>query len=185
MFIILTISEDGRSLICEIYYKYHKQMLYTATQILGRARGEEAVQSVFLLLLEKFENNYEVLGDKPGRYFVIITRNHSLNLLKKEHLEFVPLDEELMDNDIFNPTTINLEDTVINGEAVEHLASLIRQLTPSTRQILEYKYIEEYSNTEIADMLKISQSAVSTRINKAKKRLKELLESEVGADRTL
>jgi RNA polymerase sigma-70 factor (ECF subfamily) len=174
----MVISEDGRSIICGIYEKYHKRMLYTASQILGKTRGEEAVQNVFVRLLVKFDDNFEVLGDKPGQYFVIITRNLSLNMLKKEPLDSLPLEEELLDNDGISVTSVDPEESLINDEDVELLASHIRKLPAGQRQILEYKFIEEYSNIEIADILHISQTAVSTRVFKAKKRLTEILDNE-------
>jgi RNA polymerase sigma-70 factor (ECF subfamily) len=176
------ISDDGQSIVCEIYDKHHKKMLYTATKILGKERGEEAVHDVFVKLVEMLEKNIEDLGDKPGQYFVIMARNHSLNILKKERLEFLPISEELVDHDIFQSSIAGPEEALLNDEAVERLVSLVRRLTPATRQVLEYRYVEGYSNIEIADLLGISQSAVSTRIDKAKKRLKELLESEEAAD---
>jgi RNA polymerase sigma-70 factor (ECF subfamily) len=181
LILIFTISDDGRSIICEIYDKHHKRMLYAATQILGKDRGEEAVHDVFVKLIEKIENNSEDFGDKPGQYFVISVRNHSLNILKRERLDFLPLEEDQAGDDIFHPDAPGPKDALLGDEAMERLTSLIRKLSPATRQVLEYRFIEGYSNIEIAEILGISQSAVSTRIDKAKKRLRYLLESE-GAD---
>ena len=182
MFLILVISEDGRSIICEIYNKHHKRMLYTAIEVLGISRGEDAVHDVFAKLLEKFEDRAGELSDKPGLYFVIATRNHSYNLIKKDHSNTVSLDEELMDKDIFQSPNINPADDLLETEALERLALLIRKLNPKMRQILEYRFIEGYTNREIADILNVSQSVVSTRIDRAKKRLKELLESGATAN---
>ena len=182
MIFLMIISDDGRNIICEIYDKHYKRMLNTATQILGRDSGEEAVHDVFVKLIEKFEKNIEILGDKPGQYFVIIVRNHSLNLLKKERLELFPLDDDFVGDDMSHPPVYGPEDTLLNDEAIEVLASHIRRLSPATRQVLELRFIEGYSNIEIADMLGISQSAVSTRIDKARKRLREMLESEGETD---
>ena len=181
MIFILTISDDGRSIICKIYEKHHKRMLYTAAQILGKDRAEEAVHDVFVKLIEKFENNSKEYGDKPGQYFVITVRNHSLNILKRERIEFLSLEEDQAGDDIFQSDDAGPEETLLGDEAIERLAALIQRLTPAARQVLEYRFIEGYSNIEIAKILGISQSAVSTRIDKARKRLKELLESE-GAD---
>ena len=178
LILILVMSENGISIIYEIYNKYHKRMLYMATQILGRDRGEEVVHDVFVKLIEKYENNPEELGDKPGQYFVIIVRNHSLNVLGKERIISLPLEEEYVEQDIYQPSNDNPEASVINNEAIEKLAVLIRKLPPSERQVLEYKHIEGYTNIEIAEILGITQSAVSTRINKAKKRLKEMIIGE-------
>jgi len=153
-------------------------MLYMATKILGSERGVDAVHDVFVKIIEKFEKNMEILGDKPGNYFVIIVRNHSLNILNKEHLEFLPLEEELVDHDLFHFQAAGPEEDLLYEDKKERLAMLIRGLPPSLRQAIDYRYIEGYSNIEIAEIFGISQSAVSTRIDKAKKRLRELIESE-------
>lgn len=182
MFFLLVISEDGRAIICGIYDKHYKRMLYTATQMLGINRGEEAVHDVFMKLIEKFGENTESLGDKPGQYFVVLVRNHSIDLLRKERITLELFDDEDENSDIFKDNIIDPEETLIENEAADRLVSLIRRLKPAARQILEYKYIAEYSNKEIADIMGISQTAVSTRIDKAKKRLREILESEEALD---
>jgi len=153
-------------------------MLYTAAQILGKDRCEDAVHDVFIKIVDKYNENQQNLGDKPGQYFVLMVRNHSLNILKKEKLTLLPLENEFIEGEIFQSSTLSPEDSLVEGEAIDNLVSLIQQLTPATRQVMEYKYIDGYSNTEIADLLGVSQSAVSTRIDKAKKKLRELLESE-------
>jgi RNA polymerase sigma-70 factor (ECF subfamily) len=153
-------------------------MLYTATQILGKDSGEEAVHDIFVKLIEKFKNNEAFLGDKPAQYFVIIARNHSLNLLAKNGAYNLPLEEEFLIDAKAQPIAHSPEDRFFDKEAIEILASHIRSFPPAMRQILELRFIEGYSNTEIADMLGKSQTAVSTSINKARKRLKELLERE-------
>lgn len=173
---LLVISDDGRNIIYEVYKKHHKRMLFIAAQILGKEHCEEAVHDVFANIIEK-NKNIEELGDKPARYFVIIVRNHSLNLLKKEKLELISIEENFND-DIFQSSEDGPEDALLSGEAVDNLVSLIQRLTPATRQVLEYRYIQGYSNMEIAGILGISQTAVSTRIDKAKKRLKKLIESD-------
>jgi RNA polymerase sigma-70 factor (ECF subfamily) len=180
MIFILIINENDRSIIGTIYDKHYKRMLYMATKILGGDRGVEAVHDVFVKIIEQFENNVEILGDKPGNYFVIMVRNHSLNIKSKERLEFLPLEEELVDHDLFHFPATGPEEAFLNEEKKERLAKLIRSLPPSLRQAVDYRYIEGYSNIEIADILGISQSAVSTRIDKAKKRLREMIESEAA-----
>jgi len=181
MFFVLVISDDEQNIIYDLYTKHHKRMLYAATQILGKERGEEAVHDVFVRIVEKYCDNSLNLGDKPGQYFVIMIRNHSINILRKEKIETISLDEEFAENIILESVQnvqfaeLNPEDALIDNEATEKLAMLIRQLPPAMRQVLEYRFIEGYSNIEIAGLLGISQSAVSTAVNKARKRLKELM----------
>jgi RNA polymerase sigma-70 factor (ECF subfamily) len=173
------ISENGKNIFYTIYNKHYKRMLYTATQILGKEGGEEAVHDVFVKLIEKFKESSEILSDKPGQYFVIVVKNHSLNLLKKSKFNNISFEDEVFESDILNNTVWNPEDILLNNEAIEQLAINIRQLSPAMRQVLELRFVEGYTNKEIADQLKITESAVSTAIYKARKRLKEILESEV------
>ena len=153
-------------------------MLYTAAQILGKDRSEDAVHDVFIKIVDKYDENQQNFGDKPGQYFVIMVKNHSLNILKKEKLVLLPLEEEFLEGEVFQTSTPSPEDSLVEGEAIDRLVTLIQQLTPATRQVMEYRYIAGYTNIEIADLLGVSQSAVSTRIDKAKKKLREILESE-------
>ena len=51
-------------------------------------------------------------------------------------------------------------------------------LNAKDKEVLILYYIEGYSCKEIADMLKVSESAVKKKLERARKRLKEKYESE-------
>ena len=104
-----------------------------------------------------------------------MVKNHSFNIMQKDKMETVPLEEYLLEVDIFQSSELSPEANLLSNEAVDSLTILIRQLSPKLRMIFEYRYIEGYTNIEIAELLGISQSSVSTAINKAKTRLKELI----------
>jgi RNA polymerase sigma factor, sigma-70 family len=104
-----------------------------------------------------------------------IVRNHSINLLGKKRIEEVPL----YDDSLFIEG-IDLDELIISGDREAVLIELIRALDPTMREIIEYKYILDYSNKEIAVELNISQSAVSSRLDRAKKVLRSKLEEAGG-----
>ena len=176
MIFMVPITEEVNSAISEIYNRYHKRLLYTASQILGNERGEEAVHEVFLNIIDRIEKNPDFLRDKSGQYFVIIVKNHSINKLNREKREQISLDETTINDDIDESLETNPERLLLKKEADERLAVLIRQLSVKARQVLEYRFIEGYSNIEIAEILGISQTAVSSRIDRGKKQLRKLLE---------
>jgi RNA polymerase sigma-70 factor (ECF subfamily) len=179
----MSISGDGNTIIHDIYNKFHKAMLRTAEHYLDSVRAEDAVHDVFVKLIEKFENNIEELGDKPGAYFVIVVRNHVLNLLKREKTGIVSFEEEEEGGTIFQSPDVDPEDILLKNESDDRFASLLRRLKPAARQIVEYKYVEGYSNIEIAKLMGISETAVSTRLGKIRKRLKQILEDEGGVSK--
>jgi RNA polymerase sigma-70 factor (ECF subfamily) len=173
VFVILVIDDDGQ-ILAYIYEKHYKNMLYTATRILGHSGGEDALQDVFVKLIKKFSNNFAELRDKPAHYFVITVRNRALDILAKQNKEAaISLDDE---NVFANGALASEESAFFTDD--EYFTSLIRQLNPTTRRILEYKFVQEYTNKEIAEVFGVSQSVISSRIDRAKRKLKELLEDK-------
>jgi RNA polymerase sigma-70 factor (ECF subfamily) len=186
LLILLVLSDDENEAIAKIYEKHHKRMLYQARKILGADRAEEIVQDVFINLMGKLgKEKISDLCDKPGLFFVIVVKNYSINVLKQEtkKIKAAQFDENNENADIFTTTALNPEDAAMDHEDRDRLVCLIRQLKPAVRQLLEYKYIIGYSNKEIADILEISQTLVSTRIERAKKKLKAIIEDDEVTDR--
>ena len=56
------------------------------------------------------------------------------------------------------------------------LFSEVMKLKPKCRQAIHLYYFEGYSTAEIADILHVSQSAVTTRLARARHQLKENLQ---------
>lgn len=177
VFVFLLIGDDGSEIIGLLFTKHYKRMLYVATQMLGHHRGEEAVQDVFSKLLEKFTNNFQELSKKPAQYFVIIIRNHAINLSKAEK---IMTNTDDFNESIFidNEAASNPEAVVIENEAEDILVEHIRRMKPSYRSLLEMKYIEELTNNEIARILNVTPAAVTTKIERARNTLKQILEEE-------
>ena len=61
---------------------------------------------------------------------------------------------------------------------VEAVAQAVRKLKPTDRAVIYLFYYEWYSTGEIAGMLRVSQSTVTSRLHRARKKLKEQLEQE-------
>lgn len=169
--LLMVVIDDEQNIIAAIYKKNYKRMLYVSSQILGSARGEEAVHDVFVKLIEKNYDDFSKLRDKPALFFVIVMKNHAKNLLKKDQGGDLPLDEEQMFYSELDP-----EELSIAKDSEEALFKLIGTLNPTDREILEYKYVVGYTNKEIAQRLETTQTVVSSRIDRAKKALKKRLE---------
>ena len=185
MLLLVLVMEDGSAIIVEIFNKFYDRMLYEAKSEFGEAReadAPDAVQDIFVKLIENKNGKFSNLDDKLGQYFVISVRNHVRNIRKREErIEYVPItdedDEDVSEHIFIDPSPLP-EDELLNADSFDRLVSLIRQLKPSMRQILEDKYIGGYTNKEIAEMWGLSQSEVSTRLGTAKKRLYEKINRE-------
>ena len=53
----------------------------------------------------------------------------------------------------------------------------VRELPPKYRQIVYLHYYEEYSIRDIAEMMKLSETAVKTRLLRARQKLKSAMEA--------
>jgi len=178
---IMALSDDGQEIVAFVYDKHFKRMLFIAQKILGKSKGEDAVNDSFVKLIERFENNPEDLRDKPGTYFVIVSRNHSLNIRAKDKKDAKHLndDDDSVLMEIATDESLGIDSQLANKEGYGVLVDAIRRMKPNMREILEYKCILEYTNQEIAEAMGLSENVVSSRIDRAKKKLREILgESE-------
>ena len=71
------------------------------------------------------------------------------------------------------------QDEVEEREGVMHLASLLEQMPEGYRSVLLLKYDNGYSTKEISGILGLSEENVKKRIQRARKKLEELLQEEV------
>ena len=172
MIIVFIIDED-QHIIAAIYEKNYKSMMYAATQVLGESQCEDVLHDAFLYLLEEYHGRIFELRNKPTVYFVLIVKSHSINRAKKNNTVEMELSEELH----FTLATPEQETIMKDSEA--QLVRLIQSLSPIMSEILEYKYILDYSNKEIAELLGLPVTTVSSRIDRAKKALREKLEERM------
>ena len=71
---------------------------------------------------------------------------------------------------------VSEQPVVYDNEDAQLLAEALAKLAPKYRVVLHLYYYEEFSVREISELLKLSQSAVTTRLTRAREKLKEKLE---------
>ena len=160
MLIYLTMieAEEDRPRFLSLYRRYKKVMLYIAHDILHDPHdAEDAVQAVFCRLLEK------ELTIWPGRERAFLTKltiNHCKNQLAAAK-RFVPeaLDELCL--------PAEPEDRAVLRAVME--------LPEKYRLVVVLHCLEGYSFSEIAGLLQLTPSAVSMRLHRARKMLREQL----------
>ena len=123
--------------------------------------AEDILQSTFTKLLKtktEFKND-----EHTDKWLTLVTVNESKNLLKsafrKKNADF----EE-------HVTTFSFE-----SEKSEDLFNAVMSLPKKLRTVIHLFYYEDMPIKEIADMLNIKQSAVKTRLCRAKEQLKNKL----------
>ena len=149
--------------IAALFHRYKDPVYRLALSFTGSsADAEDVTQTVFLKYLEKQPRLEE---GKEKAWLLQVTANQCRDLRRRLKRRLtVPL-EEARAAAALPPR----EETVL--EAAE-------KLKPGDRAVLYLFYYEEYSTGEIAQMLRVSQSAVTSRLSRARKKLKEQLEQE-------
>ena len=88
---------------------------------------------------------------------------------------------ETMGEDGFEPSSdVNELEALTNKLDAEKVMDVVNKLPPIYSSVLFLKYNEDYSISEIAENLDISQNVVSVRLNRAMHKLKEMVEEEIN-----
>lgn len=127
----------------------------------SRQDAEDVTQTVFLRLLER---RPELEEGKERAWLFQVAANECRSLWRRlSRRRTEPLEEAL---------------TVAAPEADRAVLEAVGRLKPGDRAVLYLFYYEGYTTGEIGALLGISQSAVTTRLQRARQKLKTILEQE-------
>lgn len=165
---VLETSED-KAEFEDLYIKYKQRMYTVAYKILHNIEdSEDAVHTAFLKIADNFEKIKNFSCQELQSYIVIIVRNISINIYRKNKKN----SEQLAELDDNQPAvTVNFFENIDRDELIQTISSL-----PFIyKDILFLYYINQYTTKEISKMIDISVDAVWKRIERAKKLLKQEL----------
>ena len=170
--VMMLLLDDGdeKSEFEEFYNKYKNEAYHIAYRILcDNALAEDAVAEAFLSLARSFKTVGGLDARRQHGYIVVTVTNAAKMILRKgrRHLD----DVEFKDDEYVPDDEIAVHDRLWIKECM-------RRLCEADREILYLKYTLALGHGEIALALGISQEASRKRLQKAKHRLKELLEKE-------
>lgn len=171
MFIYLSMLEttEQKNKFEELYNSYRKLMFYVAKGILkDDFLAEDAVHQTFLKIIEIIDKIDDVHGHKTKSYIVTMVKNCSINLYhKRQRQATIPLEEI----EGYFSEGVELDES-------DDLTKAILKLPFIYSEILTLKYVQEFSNIEIAEMLNITEATIRKRLERAKNRVQEILEEE-------
>ena len=152
----------------EIFYRANRlRGMRTAFNILhSEALAEEALSESFLKLAASFQKIHNLPSHKLQAYFVIIVRNTSLNMLKKEKcIDVTRYDDELDYGDL--PKADH-----------DKLVECIGRLSDTDREILYMRFELQLEYKDISSAIGIAETAARQRLRYAKNKLRALLTEE-------
>lgn len=142
----------------EPFHKYKDAVYRLALSYTkSAADAEDVCQSVFLKMMEQ----RRIAPGKEKAWLLQTTANTCRNLLRSSWWR----------------KTDPLDETMTADISPEHadVYQAVMALEPKYRVVIYLRYYEEYSTKEIAQLLHISQTAVTTRLSRGREMLKTTL----------
>ncbi len=172
----LTMLQDPEDepLFEEFYNKYNKLVYYVARENLSTHElAEDCVQEVFLNFAKNFRNIKGSLNDIRIESFIrIVTKNMSVDVYRKNRRHT----EKIADADISE--FYNISDEEFDFCENITLKQAIDRLPEEIKTVLYLKYVCDYSGTEIAQMLGITETLVRKRCMQGRQLAKKFIEGD-------
>lgn len=145
--------------ITDLFYRYRDGVYRLAVSYTRSPQeAEDVCQTAFLKLLEA-----DVTPGKEKAWLMQVTANECRSLLRSHWWK----------------RTAPLEDGYgIAAPEKDDVLGAVMKLAPKYRVVVYLHYYEGYSTAEIGKLLRISQSAVTTRLGRARTMLKDLLRED-------
>jgi RNA polymerase sigma-70 factor (ECF subfamily) len=159
----------------------HQHAVYNlAYRMLGeRGEAEDAAQETFVRAYSHLDR-YD--AERPFRTWLLsIASNHCIDRLRKRRLVWLSIDEPLPPHPSLSSDEIEPEDAVIAGERDATIQRMLADLSPEYRAAVVLRYWYDLSYTEIAQMLDTTESAVKSRLFRARQALAEKMTSQERA----
>ncbi|MEJ1241766.1 sigma-70 family RNA polymerase sigma factor [Chryseolinea sp. T2] len=152
-------------------YKLYSRAMYNVGYriVQNEEEAQDVLQEAFI---SAFRNLDGYRGDATfGSWLKRIVVNKALNAVSRRKFEPIPENE---DWDIAEPES----DVSYRGElTVERVKKGISQLPDGYRNVLSLYLIEGYDHQEIAEIMGFTESTSKSQLNRAKAKLRELLEN--------
>lgn len=168
----------------ELVYNYQDAVYNLAYRMLGeRAEAEDAAQETFL---RAWTHLHRYDTDRSFKTWLLsIASNHCIDRLRKRRVRWLSLDDPLPSESALalsspDPTPEAWAISSERGAAIQHL---LNELAPDYRAAVILRYWYDYSYVEIAQTLETTESAIKSRLFRARNMLADKLRpTETGDD---
>ena len=173
--IVRQVTDYDQELYVHIVERYQGPLIrYVRTLVYDEDKAADVVQNTFI---KAFTNLRSFNTSKKFSSWIYrIAHNEAINFIKKHAKEVRPDNEEWFDR---LPDSQELAVVVVDKQLLhDAMKKLFKELDRKYRQPLILYAYEGKTYEEISDVLRVPKATVGTRINRAKKQLKKLLEKE-------
>ena len=111
-----------------------------------------------------------------------IASNNSIDFIRKKRIQVTSMDSGFSNSDgesiqiDARSTGLNPEETIIQGQRIDHMRLLVSKLKPKYRELVEKRYFEEMSYEEIAEEMNLPLGTVKAQLFRARDFLASMID---------
>ena len=170
IYLMIIDSEENKRKFVVLYEKYRYLLMKVAYDVLGdNYLAEDAVHEAFIKVTKNMEKIGDVNSQETKRYLITITKNSAIDIYRKKCIQmkrevFVDeLDEEEMPFACMETDTDN------------SVLDILKNLPANYKDVFLLKYSSRLKNSEIAELLGISEANVRKRLSRGKEMIQKSL----------
>lgn len=173
--------EGNQDAFADIVSAYQDSVYNLCYRMLGeRTEAEDAAQEAFLrayLNLSRYDS-----ARSFKTWLLSIASNYCIDRLRRRRLQWMSLDDEpVADRLVLHSDDAEPEPATLNKEQSVAIQALLHELSPDYRAVVVLRYWYDYSYAEIADIMDTTESAVKSRLFRARQSLADKLGSDSAA----
>jgi len=172
-------DDDAFTQLVETYQKPVYNLCY---RMLGEPEvAEDAAQETFL---RAYQNLHRYDSSRPfGTWILSIAAHYCIDRLRKKKFSVFSIDAEDEDGmpfEVADPASPDPEVESVTKEDRDQLHILLKDLEPTDRAAVIMRYWYDYSEVEIAQSLKLTVSAVKSRLHRSRRALAGMWQKEMS-----
>ncbi len=161
----------------ELVQHYERDVFNLAYRMLNeRGEAEDAAQEAFLRAYSNLDRYDTARSFKT--WLLSITSNHCIDRLRRRRLTWLSLEEPLPPHPALTSDIPGPEEATLTNERNLLVQGMLDELSPDYRLAVVLRYWYDLSYAEIAEMLDTTESAIKSRLFRARQALASQLESQ-------
>lgn len=162
----------------QLFLAHHARVIRAAYRVTGNmADAEDVAQAVFLRLAQR---RHEMASESVESYLYRAAVNGALDVLRRRKVDnSTPIEDAVVEQ----PRHLSPERQVASIEMRDALRQALASLSPRAAEVFTLRYLADYSNSDIAAMLRTSQAVIAVMLHRARARLRNELRAYGRAQR--
>lgn len=175
--LIEVIHTKNKEAYRELFARYQKKLFAYILHLVGsREESEDILQNVFVKTYKSIDHFDQTR--KFSSWIYRIAHNEAVNYLKRKSKRYTVSWEDISTSkDKLDTSTLEElpEDRMMHKEIAKDIDEALEKIPPKYQHILRLRYFDEMSYDEIGVLLQKPVNTVGTLINRAKKKLLEVV----------